>query len=869
MKLLFLLLFTISLHSLEFSDSCKRGYREGNIGWTLLGSGSKMRDFKFLKDSEFAFTYQNGEWEAMFFKDFGVGNFKKFKTVPENSGFWVYSKKRVPIPFDGKDEEERIHLQKGWNLLGSGKDIDLNSTFGDRRVWIFRDGWKLPEEVEEIGRNEGFWVYSEENETILISAEEEECSVIVREVESGELNISLQDVNLSDFTLSHLQRGFIEDGYISGDSSISAVFEKDGLKVILRSTPDEITRSDAYKLLRQASFVAEEGNISYIMENGYKAWIEYQMALPSDSDSESDDRYGYLQSTMEFLQRCYPEKYTDEVVSNPVENLEEYLDKERKEALNNAIIWKKFLHSDDQLRQRVAYALSQLLVVSQQSTVGNGLYFRAEAVAQYYDTLVKHSFGNFRDLIGDISKSSAMGYFLTFIGGKKSDPETGVTPDENYARELMQLFTIGLYEMELNGTVKLDSRGNPIPSYTQDDVSELSRVFTGWDLPSSLVKGDKGYASSRYGSNSYYVHSYLKPLQFTEEFHDYGEKVVLGETIEANLSAEEDRERALDIIFANQNVAPHVSRSLITRLVTSNPTPAYIERIATVFNDNGDGERGDLGTVVKAILLDPEARGEYKVPNFGKVEEFVVATTHLLHALNAKPLPYFYFYDTANRDAEMIKIYNEYWFDPTSLFYDQKPLNAGTVFNFYSPEYIPSDTYFATNSIYSPELELRDTNNVINFSNMFFTLLNYEKYRMLKLRLYNPKEANTMEEWVDKNEVSRASNRNIYLDLEPIYNAIELSLDGDTNGTFENLNSEERGHKTETGNFGKGVLREHVVEYLDYKMFGGTLSREYKRELLEVLMTYTNNKETTKIQSIVNDAIRYLATSPEFMVIEQ
>jgi uncharacterized protein (DUF1800 family) len=897
--LLFSALFSSLYSSIDFTDSCKRGYRESSTGWTLVGSGSEIRDFRHLKDSEYVFTYQNGEWRLMLFSElYESSSIKKASSIPENSGFWVFSQKRLPIPLDGSELEKRIHLKEGWNLVGSNSYIDdLNGTFNSeaiRFVWLYDSGdWILfsPEDpnnygfplIEKIERNDGLWIYSEDNISVVIPPDSQPtCRVTLREftVDSGELNISLSDLNLTGYSVDKefsLPETLVFDnrtitGTMGNSKRFSISFkDESNSTVILRASlkNSEVTRGDAFKLLRQASFIAEEGNISYIMENGVEAWIDYQLALPSDSDSETDDRYGYLQSMMEFLNRVNPETYTADVIADPVNNLVEYLDKERKEALNNVIIWRKFFHNDDQLRQRVAYALSQLLVISEQSTVGNGIYFRAEAVAQYYDNLVKHSFGNFRDLLSDVSKSSAMGYFLTFIGGKKYDPVTGVTPDENYARELMQLFTIGLYKKDINGTIQLDNKGNPIPSYTQDDVSELSRVFTGWDLPSSLVKGDKGYSKTSYGSNSYYVHSYLKPLQFTEEYHDYGEKTVLGETIEANLTAEEDRERALDIIFANQNIAPHVSQHLIMRLVTSNPTPQYIERVASVFNDNGDGVKGDLGAVVKAILMDPEARGENIVPNFGKVEEFVIATTHLLHALNAKPLPHFYFYDTTDKNAPRVKIENEYWFYPYSLFYDQEPLNAGTVFNFYSPEYIPSDNHFTSNSLVAPELELRDTNNVVNFSNMFFTLLNYEKYRMLRLGLYNPKGATTMEEWVDLNDVTRQSNRNIYLDLEPLYNRIEMALDGDTNSTFENLNSEERGHKTETGLFGKGVLRDHLIDYLDYKMFGSTLSRAYKKKLLDQLMTHTNNKEHTKMQNIVNEAVRILATSPEFMVLSQ
>jgi uncharacterized protein (DUF1800 family) len=902
LKLIAILFFPFSIlfASVNYSDSCQSGYREGKSGWNLFGSGSELRSLKALKDAEFIFYYENGEWKVSIFNGgYDRENFKEILKVAKNSGFWLYSQKRIPVVFDG-GSTDTLEIKSGWQLLGTDREIvDINGTFNEnvaKTVWQYKDkDWKLHThiesennhgfaKIEKIEPNDGFWVLAERNSTVTLpTLDRTFCKTTVREfyIDNDEVNISLVDLNLSSYQVVksfNLPETLIFDnrtirGNIGSNKKFSIIFrDENGSNIILRglNRVGKISRVDAFKFLRQSSFISEEGNVSFIQDRGYEAWIDYQMSLPSDSDSESDERYGYLQSVMEFLSRYYPEKYTIEVIADPVNNLEELLDKDRIQVLNNAVVWKKFLHNDDQLRQRVAYALSQLLVISQRSTVGLGLYFRGEATAQYFDLLVKHSFGNFRDLLSDVSKSSAMGYFLTFIGSKKYDPETGVTPDENYARELMQLFTIGLYELNLDGTPKLDESGNPIPSYSQNDVSELSRVFTGWDLPSKLVKGDKGYWNAKqYGSTSYYVHSWLKPMDFHSEYHDFGEKTILGQTIDSNLSGEEDIERALDIIFSNPNLAPHVSRSLITRLVTSNPSSQYVERVATVFNDNGKGVKGDLGATVKAILLDPEARGVEKNPNFGKVDEFVTATTHLFHALGVKPLPYIYYYSTEDSSSPREKIYNEYWFDPSGQFYDQKILNSGSVFNFYSPEYVPSDSYFVENGLFAPELELRDTNNHINFSNMIYTLTNYENYRMFKLGKYNSKGFQTIEERVDGDQISRQNNRAIQFDLSHVYEAIEIALDGDSNSNFENLNSNERGKKTTTGAFGRRVLKTHLIDYLDYKMFGGGLSKEFKKKLLDHLMLKTLSNESSKIDMLVRETIRFLATSPEYMILEQ
>jgi uncharacterized protein (DUF1800 family) len=897
--LLLSLIISISfLQSTKFHESCKSGHKESLVGWTLLGSGSEIVNFNSFKDAEYLFAYDKESWRVNIFNDiYGEVDFNRTAELSSNSGFWVYSKKQFPVIFDGGSIDS-LEIKGGWQLAGVDRTLtDINGTFGNlvELVWQYSDGnWRLyaPNSednygfpmIEEINPYNGFWIYAETNSTIsLPTIDRTICKTVLREfyIDSDEVNISFTDLNLTGY---EVVKGFnIPDSLVLDNSSIrgnmgdvkrfSLLFrDENSSNIILRGINriGKVSRADAFKFLRQASFISEEGNVSYIQDNGYEAWIDYQMNLPSDSDSESDERLGYLQSVMEFLSRYYTDRYTAEVIADPVNNLEELLDKDRIQVFNNAVVWKKFLHNEDQLRQRVAYALSQIVVISQRSTVGLGIYFRGEATAQYFDTLVKHSFGNFRDLLTDISKSSAMGYFLTFIGSKKYDPQTGVTPDENFARELMQIFTIGLYELNLDGTLKLDSNGNPIPSYTQDDVSELSRVFTGWDLPSTLEKGDKGYANAKqYGSTSYYVHSWLKPMDFHSEYHDFGEKTLLGQTIDSNLTAEDDIERALDIIFDNPNLAPHISRNLIMRLVTSNPSPEYVERVATIFNDNGNGVKGDLGATVKAVLLDPEARGIEKNPNFGKVDEFVTATTHLFHALGVKPFPYIYFYDTADSTSPRKRIYNEYWFDPSGQFYDQRPLNSGSVFNFYSPEYIPSDSYFTDNGLYSPELELRDTNNHINFSNMVYSLLNYEDYRYFRLGKYNSRGYQTIEERIEGDEISRQKNTVIQFDLTPIYESIEIALDGDRNSNFENLNSNERGHKTETGAFGRRVLRDKLIDYLDQKMFGGGLSEEYKEKFLDQLMIRTNSNEQSKIDSVVRDAIRILATSPEFMVLEQ
>jgi uncharacterized protein (DUF1800 family) len=257
-------------------------------------------------------------------------------------------------------------------------------------------------------------------------------------------------------------------------------------------------------------------------------------------------------------------------------------------------IWlRHVLAAKDQLRQRVAFALSQIFIVSDQEPAftqyDNGL-------AWYYDLLVKHSFGNYRDLLQDITLSPAMGTYLSMQGNRKANLNDNTYPDENYARAVMQSFSIGLYQLDISGQVILDKQGNKIPSYQQADVESLARIFTGWDLAEN-----RRYGHRRNGRYDTFME--LSPQQ-----HDYNEKVLFGQRITAGMKANRELFVSLNVLFNHPNVGPFISRKLIQRLVSANPSPDYIKRIAMVFNDNGEGIRGDLGAVVQAILLDDDVK---------------------------------------------------------------------------------------------------------------------------------------------------------------------------------------------------------------------------------------------------------------------
>ncbi|QUM77431.1 DUF1800 family protein [Moritella sp. 24] len=259
------------------------------------------------------------------------------------------------------------------------------------------------------------------------------------------------------------------------------------------------------------------------------------------------------------------------------------------------------LNAQQITRQRVAFALSEIFAVSSQE---QSLTKYDDGLAWYYDLLVKHSFGNYRDLLQDVTLSPAMGVHLSMQGSRKADLKNNTFPDENYAREVMRLFSIGLFQLDLSGQAILDAQGNKNLSYKQADVENLARVFTGWDLVEN-----KRYGHGRSGRYDTFME--LSPKQ-----HDYTEKVIFGQTINAGMKGSEELSLSLDLLFNHPNVGPFISRQLIQGLASSNPSPDYVKRVAMVFNDNGAGSRGDLDAVVQAILLDEESQGATISPVF-------------------------------------------------------------------------------------------------------------------------------------------------------------------------------------------------------------------------------------------------------------
>jgi len=347
--------------------------------------------------------------------------------------------------------------------------------------------------------------------------------------------------------------------------------------------------------------------------------------------------------------------------------------------------WKTAIEADDQLRQRVAFALSEIFVISAKDALGD----EQDGVAAYYDMLVDNAFGNLRDVMQAVTLSPMMGEYLSMKGNRKPDPEQNIRPDENYARELLQLFTIGLEKLNNDGSVQLDENGLPSPTYDQDVVEALAHVFTGWHFAN--------VDDFRWPTTT----DYLSPMQAYEDYHDKGAKILLdGFEIPAGQSAADDLNMALDHIFAHQNVGPFIVKQLIQRLVTSNPSPQYISDIVSVFNDNGVGVRGSLGSVVSAILLHEEAfNGHAMFPTtFGKLKEPALRVTSLWRAFKPDSIDFDFNYAWAASELS------------------QAPLNANSVFNFFTP-FFSQPGMIRDSGLTSPEFEIHDETSIINVTN--------------------------------------------------------------------------------------------------------------------------------------------------------
>jgi len=427
-----------------------------------------------------------------------------------------------------------------------------------------------------------------------------------------------------------------------------------------------ITAAAAARFLTQASFGATDASINDVTSRGYDGWLETQFAAPQRSHR------AFLES---IIDPARPQQsYRDFVLDS---------------------FWTQAITGADQLRQRVAFALSEIFVVSQVATPVNQ---QPRGLADYLDMLGREAFGNFRTLLEAVSRHPIMGLYLSHLRNQKEDPRSGREPDENFAREVMQLFTIGLFELNRNGTTRRDSDGQRIPTYDNDDVMGLARVFTGfsWAGPDTSDQRFLGKIADPDRD--------VRPMQGYPQFHSTSEKRFLDAIIPASTGPNESLRIALDTLFAHRNVGPFFGRQLIQRLVTSNPSPAYVSRVAATFNNNGYGVRGDMKAVLRAVLLDAEARDPARLtdPKFGKLREPVLRLAAWARAFKASSVSGGFRIRSTSDPAKQL---------------GQTPLRSPSVFNFFRPGYVPPNTSIATAALVAPEFQITGETSVAGYLN--------------------------------------------------------------------------------------------------------------------------------------------------------
>ena len=366
------------------------------------------------------------------------------------------------------------------------------------------------------------------------------------------------------------------------------------------------------------------------------------------------------------------------------------------------MIWNQLITGPDQLRKRCALALSEMMVVSLNALDG---FWPSYFIASYWDTLTRNAFGNFRTLLEEITLNPAMGRFLNTAGNLKEDPSISRQPDENYAREVMQLFTIGLYELNNDGSYRTNLSGQKIETYTQKDITNLARVFTGYDIDFSQDRW------VRYPGVDFDVPTQeftRRPLKLDPNNHSNLEAKFLGTTIAANTEASLALRTALDTLFNHANVGPFFARQMIQRLVTSNPSPAYINRVASAFNNNGQGVRGDLKAVWRAIISDPEARNPPNATTSGKLREPIMRFVQWARTMNVQ---------STDGKWALWNLSDSTW------GLGQSPLRAPSVFNFFRPGYVPPQTAIATQGLVAPEFQLHNETTTGGFLNFMMVMM--------------------------------------------------------------------------------------------------------------------------------------------------
>jgi uncharacterized protein (DUF1800 family) len=549
----------------------------------------------------------------------------------------------------------------------------------------------------------------------------------------------------------------------------------------VKGTPAYTSAGDAARFLTQATFGPTLKDIDHLMLVGKEAWLQEQFVELKNLH-------------MDLLLKRY-----EQIGFVPIPDKDISEEGWQRDLQRSDIFWEINLWGKDQLRQRVAYALSQILVIS---NVSDALFNDSRGIAHYNDILVNHAFGNYRDLLGEVTLNPMMGEYLNMVRNEKANAVKNIRPDENFAREIMQLFSIGLVELNTDGTAKVDSKGKTIPTYDQNTIKALARVFTGWNL--ATIKNWWEWTES--GASE------TEPMQAFPEYHDTAEKILFtNKIIPAGQTPKQDIDSALDILFAHTNIAPFISQQLIQRLVASNPSPAYVSRVASIFNDNGMGVKGDLKAVVNAILLDEEAQHGHETnpDTFGKLREPILQFSAIWRAFHVQGVP-------AKNAAGYIS-------PPRLRFYGtgremgQRPFGSNSVFNFYRPDYQQPGA-IKTANLFSPEFQILTESFAVAKSNMMtWTFF-----------------------WTDINNSSQQKNFNADWDLYPP--RIDLTK-------AKSLASQ----------------RTQLIDFVNLILMANQMSAEMQQTLLTYLNTLPMSNDGER-EVMVYELLFLLGISPEYVV---
>jgi uncharacterized protein (DUF1800 family) len=457
-------------------------------------------------------------------------------------------------------------------------------------------------------------------------------------------------------------------GIAAGDSALGA----DKTRGATSAAADlPASRAEAARFLTQASFGPSTADIDSLMVLGYSAWLDRQFSLPASSHRAWWEIRDALIRAADPTQSAGQDQVWES-------------------------FWKQAVTGEDQLRQRVAFALSQVFVVS---ALDGNVGGQPRALAAWLDMLGSQGFGSYRALLEAVALHPLMGFYLSHIRNQKADPLTGRIPDQNFARESMQLFSIGVLKLNSDGTPMLVD-GHTVETYGPADVAGLSHVFTGFSYACSAVNSGCFFNGSTGGVSD--PDRYFKPMMAYPQYHSTEAKTFLGVTIPAQAVADPaaSLRTALDTLAAHPNVAPFLSRQLIQRLVTSNPSSTYVRDVAAVFGNNGSGVRGDLQAVVRAILLHPEAK--LSSSRDGKVREPVLRLAAYLRAF-----PH-------SSDTGWWRVGNT---DSVATSLGQTPLRAPSVFNFFRPGYVAPGTLSAAAGLVAPEMQLLNESSAAGWVN--------------------------------------------------------------------------------------------------------------------------------------------------------